>query len=32
MQHKPPLIPYESFAFVAEPPELPTRTGRCESW
>jgi alpha-D-xyloside xylohydrolase len=25
MQHKPPLIPYESFAFVAEPPELPTR-------
>jgi alpha-D-xyloside xylohydrolase len=25
MQHKPPLIPYDSFAFVAEPPELPTR-------
>jgi alpha-D-xyloside xylohydrolase len=25
MQHKPPLIPYESFAFAAEPPELPTR-------
>jgi hypothetical protein len=25
MQHRPPLIPYDSFAFVAEPPELPTR-------
>ena len=25
MQHRPPLIPYNSFAFAAEPPELPTR-------
>jgi hypothetical protein len=23
--HRSSLIPYESFAFVAEPPELPTR-------
>ena len=25
MQHRPPLIPYNSFSFAAEPPELPTR-------
>lgn len=25
MQHRPPLIPYSSFAFAAVPPELPTR-------
>lgn len=25
MQHKPPLIPHESFAFAAEPPPFPAR-------
>lgn len=25
MQHRPPLIPFESFAFPASPPEFPTR-------
>jgi alpha-D-xyloside xylohydrolase len=25
MQHRPPLIPYDSFAFVAEPPPSPVR-------
>jgi alpha-D-xyloside xylohydrolase len=34
MQHRPPLIPYNSFAFAAEPPEFPTRregdSGRLE--